>query len=121
MLEIWTRRRPKSSSGAERATPVATCSTRRAERASTTPSPQRVKPGSTPSTRISLRFERCHYLIRGIKVREHVLHVIGVFEGVDELDHLACPVLIDLDQHRRHKRGLSGVVFNTGLDGKSGG
>src|SRR6476659_2934769 len=106
---------------------------------STTPMPQRVRPGSIPSTRIegnlpsehlfgvhAIRVGRpigvrhasgvelLHDLVGDVEVGVEVLHVVEVLEDVDEPEHLGGGVLVELDLHVGHERRLGGVVVEPG-------
>src|SRR5690606_10899717 len=93
--------------------------TRLAAPASIRPSPHRVSPGSMP--RIStLLLRGGQHLVRGVEVGEDVLHVITVFERVDEAQHLTGAVDVNLDLHGRHPGRLRAVVVDASvLEGRA--
>ena len=70
-------------------------------------------PGIGRSTAGS-RVERLHDLVGHVEVREHVLHVVEVLEGLEQAEHLAGAVAVELDLHRRHERRVGGVVVDAG-------
>ena len=65
----------------------------------------------TPRSGVELR----HDLVGDVVVREHVLHVVAVLEGVDQPEHLAGAVLVELDGHAGDEAGLGRVVVDAGL------
>src|SRR4051812_12363413 len=117
--ETASRRDSSAASGGVRMTPTCTRVARRSGATSTTPTPQRVSPGSMPSTRSSagaamsvLGVELGLHGGRHVEVAEDVLHVVAVFERVDELEDLAGGVSVDLDLEGRHELGLGRVVVD---------
>ncbi len=111
-------------SGLERMTPTCTSVADRSRATSTTPTPQRVRPGSIPSTRsasvtrgrslphatarapstpgrramlLLVVLELGLHLGGEVEVAVDVLHVVAVFERVDEAEDLARGVGVDLD------------------------
>src|SRR5687767_11325909 len=102
MARAMTSRRWSSvSSGDVPTTPTATMVARRFFSTSTTPMPQRVRPGSTPNTRRvkagpqihssaagSLGFQCGLHFVAEVGVAVDVLDVVEVFQGVDELHEL---------------------------------
>src|SRR3954465_14452028 len=110
-------------------TPTETSVARRSGATSTTPMPHRVRPGSTPSTRMSRDYRaHSHMCSNGQRVAllvlvedrlhvggdlviaEDVLNVIALFERVDQPDDLARRLEVDLDVQVRHELGVGGVV-----------
>ncbi len=59
--------------------------------------------------------ELCLHVGRDLEVREHVLHVVGVLEGIDQPEHLACGVGVDLDAEVGDELGLGRVVVDPRL------
>jgi hypothetical protein len=45
----------------------------------------------------------CLNVCRNVKVGENVLNVIGIFERIDESEHLACSLGVDLDGEVGHE------------------
>src|SRR6516225_334680 len=109
---------------------------------SITPIPHRVRPGSTPSTRMPhlpgwnehvfgtdptgpgsarrsghavLRFQLLHDLIGDRVVGVHVLHVVGVLEGLDQPEHAFGLILIERDLNRWQERHLGRLVLQAGV------
>src|SRR6478735_3651872 len=121
--ETPSSRAGSSASGEVRITPTCTSTTRRSGNTSTMPTPQRVSPGSIPSTRSAppaicsvLGVELGLHVGRDVEVAEDVLHVVAVFECVDDAQHLLRRLEVDLDLEARHELGLSRVVIEPGVD-----
>src|SRR4051794_7958285 len=136
-------RSSRSSSAELRMTPTPTAVGRAPGRPSTTPHPHRVSPGSMPSTRMdapptmdrtSVRptltvpydeaaaqhakrgsADPLEHLVGDVVVGVDVLHVVAVLEGVDEAEHLAGVLLVELDRHAGHEAGLGRVVVDPGV------
>src|SRR4029453_15583318 len=102
-----------SRSAGDRSTTTSTSRAVRLGSTSTTPTPQRVSPGSMPSTRTAtglvLGLALGLNVGREVEVSVDVLHVVAVLERVDEPEDLAGRVGVDLDLEVRHERGISGV------------
>ncbi len=82
------------------------------------PTPQRVRPGSTPSTRSILLLvvvEFGPHLSRERDVREDVLHIIEVVHGIDKTEQLARRIGVGLDLQIRDELGLGRVVVDARL------
>src|SRR6266498_2146737 len=47
-----------------------------------------------------------HHVVGDVEVGVHVLHVIAVFEGVDQAEDLACAVGVEWDADRREEARL---------------
>src|SRR6476619_183266 len=125
----WSR----LSSGEVPTTPKATKVARRFRSTSTTPIPQRVRPGSTPNTRsvtvepsrpgpkdhvwvsASLGFQCGLHFVAEVGVAVDVLDVVELFQGVHQLHELLGGVQVQRHLHGRYKLGLVGVVLDAGF------
>ena len=75
-----------------------------------------VDPDKAQSQTLLVALELSLHLGGEIEVREHVLHVVAVFERVDQAEHLASGVGVDLDLQVRHELCVCGLVVDTGLN-----
>src|SRR4051794_8352044 len=63
----------------------------------------------------ALGVDLLEHLVGDVVVGVDVLHVVAVLEGVDEPEHLAGAVLVELDRGARHEAGLGRVVVDAGV------
>src|SRR5690349_6826539 len=131
--EMPSSRCARSASDGVRITSTATSVARRPGKPSTTPSPQRVNPGSTPSTRMSARSHPnphgantthreprpaliragCrHHFVGGVEVGVDVLHVVAVLERLDQPEDLASALFVQRHAHARDELRVGGVVVD---------
>src|SRR5450755_768356 len=59
--------------------------------------------------------ELLHDVVGHGVVGVHVLHVVGVIEGVDDPEHAPGLLLVDRDLHGRHERDVGGLVVDAGV------
>src|SRR3954451_7522773 len=70
---------------------------------------------SRPRRRGEASADALEHLVGDVVVGVDVLHVVAVLEGVDEPEHLACGLLVELDRGARHEAGLGRVVVDPGV------
>jgi len=59
--------------------------------------------------------ELLHDVVRDVVVRVDVLDVVGVLEGVDQLEDAAGLVLVEVDLDAWQERGVGGLVVDAGF------